>query len=333
MSRTNIWFPAGIDNRGIHWVQTDSQTLSDRSFLFGDVFRDRPVRYLPFGQKPDDRPAQQRRWPSRYIFHTAFCCSTLLARALRFPGYSIDIKEPDVLMQVANLERNHPGQTAGLLSHIEAALFSSDEPAIVKPTNAANRIAAALMQSGDARAIVIHSDLESFILAIARKGEAGRSFVRRLYNIFLMDDAFAAQLPPRDTFTLTDLQIAGFVWCMQCAQLNAAIAACPDRIRTVHSDIFLTHTETTLRAATDFLVLSVPSDVIRSQAQGELFHRDSKFPDQGFDAGLRREDKRNAGDAFSESLAYVKDWLEKLPHPKLISGPLLLDMKKASSEN
>jgi hypothetical protein len=41
--------------------------------------------------------------PLHFVFHTAFCCSTLLARALDVPGSSMGLKEPSVLVDFASV--------------------------------------------------------------------------------------------------------------------------------------------------------------------------------------------------------------------------------------
>ncbi len=325
MSNQSFWFPASLTDDAIIWIMTDSEQLSSASFLFGNVFAGNQSRRSAIASKDVSGEAAQFQRPPRYIFHTAFCCSTLLARALRFKDRTLDLKEPDALMQLANIERIRPGRAKDLLPVIQPALFSlAPETTIVKPTNAANRIIPQLMADDSAKAIIIHSDLDSFVASIARKGEEGRSFVRRLYNIFMMDDGFAQQLQPRDVFTLTDLQIAGFVWAIQCAQIQAAINENPNKYKVIHCDVFLEHPERTLVHINQFFELGLEHPLLAERAQSDLFFKNSKFPEQGFDATMRGDDKKEATEVFASSLAYVHDWVGKLPHPKSISGPSLL---------
>ncbi len=325
MSNENFWFPASLTDDAIIWTMTNSEQLSSASFLFGNVFAGNQSRRSAVASKDVAGGAAQLRRPPRYLFHTAFCCSTLLARALRFEGRTLDLKEPDALMQLANIERNRPGRVSDLLPLIETALFlAAPEATIVKPTNAANRIIPQLMAADSAKAIIIHSDLDSFVTSIARKGEEGRNFVRRLYNIFMMDDGFAQQLQPRDVFTLTDLQIAGFVWAIQCAQIQAAINEYPNKYKVIHCDAFLKHPKRTLIEINQFFELGLEEHLLATRAQSDLFQKNSKFPERGFDATMRGDDKKEATEVFASSLAYVRDWVSKLPHPKSISGPSLL---------
>ena len=315
-----VWFPVSLSGAAVNWVETTRAHLSETAFLFEKEFTDLPIRSLPAGQVPFRPEAPLHDLQPRYIFHTAFCCSTLLARATFVTGKTLDLKEPDILMQLANVERNNPGQAKAFLETVEAGLFPAFVQSVVKPTNAANRLVELLMRHPNAKAVIIHSDLESFVLSIARKGEEGRSFVRRLFNILQLDDSFASSLPPRDVFTLSDLQIAGFVWGIQCAQLSRLQQLYPDKVRTIHCDKFLDQTEESLLKLAGFFDLEIDKTDVKTITQGALFSRNSKFPGQEYDASLRQDEQKAANDQFADSLDFVRDWVKKLPHPRAISG-------------
>ena len=327
MRDQSVWFPTSLTQQGIEWAETTPEQLSDTAFLFGTFATGARRNVRPVGDVSLAGAVGDAR-PARYIFHTAFCCSTLLARSLDIPGKNLSLKEPDILMQIANLERNHAGRANLLVPMTQTGMFAvgqkAGEAVTVKLTNAANRIVPQLMAPNHARAIIIHSDLESFLLSIARKGEEGRTFVRRLYNIISMDTPFAQSLAPRDVFTLTDMQIAGFVWAMQCAQLNAAQAVAPDKYRTLHCDAFLSRPGTTIEAASRFLALGLNEDDIETIMASGVFDRNSKEPGQAFDAQVRSDERGQAESMYSEAVSFVREWVRKLPLPSEISGRPLL---------
>src|SRR5579863_9677211 len=58
--------------------------------------------------------------PIHYIFHTAFCCSTLISRSLDLEGVCTGLREPPVLMQLANAKRTG---APGWPDALDTALF------------------------------------------------------------------------------------------------------------------------------------------------------------------------------------------------------------------
>ncbi len=297
----------------LYSAEATADELSAQPFLFGAFPGDRPKAELS-GLPSDPNPI------TRYIFHTAFCCSTLLARALDVPGQNLSLKEPDILMQLANAQRMNAAEgQVGFLRRVEAGLFdigkALNETIVVKPTNAANRLAPDMLANPNSRAIVIHSDLRSFLLSIARKGEEGRVFCRRLFNIFRMDNVFAGAQSERDLLTLTDFQIAALVWAMQCEQLNAAAQRTPDRVRAIHCDDFLKAPESVLRQVSAFLGLSLNDALIEEICQSDVFRKDAKDDAQGYDAGVRQQDRAEALSQFEKPISITEDWAAKLPLP------------------
>ena len=88
--------------------------------------------------------ARKRDLPTpRMIFHSAYCCSTLLARAFDVPGVSFGLKEPQILNDVVGLQvrRADPRQVAAAL---DVALLLLARPVVagevnvIKPSNLLN---------------------------------------------------------------------------------------------------------------------------------------------------------------------------------------------------
>ena len=236
-----------LDQSKLLFTKTDKESLSKASFL--------DARFRPEGAEQvvitiDDAMRHvdfNRAHASKYIFHTAFCCSTLLARCLDLPGQSVALKEPEVLMTLANYKRTgHAGiansktKTAifALVSYLLSRPFAPGEEIIIKPTNTVNNIIIDLMKANDqSRALLLHSDLKSFLISLLKKGEEGRAFARNLFNIFSLDSVEVKQLDHNQLMRMTDLQIAALTWHLQLEHYQDSVQLFDSsRLNSLHCD-------------------------------------------------------------------------------------------------
>ena len=113
------------------------------------------------------------RFNGHLIFHTAYCCSTLLARALDVPGETMVYREPDVLTQLAMSKRtgmrlwdSSKGQRAlGLLLTLLGRSYDG-ELAIIKLSDSVNNLMHEFIgYSESTRALVMYAKLDSFVLS------------------------------------------------------------------------------------------------------------------------------------------------------------------------
>src|SRR5688500_4793887 len=122
----------------------------------------------------------------RLIFHSAYCCSTLLARAFDLPGSAMGIKEPQILNDVIGL-RLRGGDPRQVAAALDVALWllarplAAGEVNVIKPSNLVNPIIPAIIaMRPETRALLLHAPLEAFLGSVARKEIEGRAWVREL---------------------------------------------------------------------------------------------------------------------------------------------------------
>ncbi|HXV74141.1 MAG TPA: hypothetical protein VD713_05365, partial [Sphingomonadales bacterium] len=154
-----------------------------------------------------------------FIFHTAFCGSTLLARLLDRPGKVLALKEPFALLGLSGLQRAGRGDTAEWAEVCLALLsrpFTPGERTVVKPSNGANNLAPLLPGRAHAgKALMLFGPLERFLLAVLGGGPARQAFVDALLENALRDagrdPAEGKDLPPLTRAALAwGLQMRGF---------------------------------------------------------------------------------------------------------------------------
>ena len=329
------WLPHKLDmGRGvIQFARIGREGLAREAFL--DARMGGSVEGT--AEAPIEALAQSapRRPLPAFIFHTAFCCSTLMARALEAPGRTLALKEPDILMSLANAYRM--AKDAGARAKVDAARdlilrllarpHRDEERVVVKPTNTANNLAPVIAGAG-ARCVLLYGDLKGFLVSVLKKGEACKAFVRKQYTIFALDGEGVGAIPERQALGLTDLQIAALVWRHQ-MEMFARLLAAPGsgRMRSLDFRTLLDRPAQTLIAADAHLLLGGEDSALKAAAEGPVFRTNSKFDDQDYDAGARARDEAALIARHEEELAMIEDWALKLKLasdvPSALPRPLL----------
>lgn len=254
-----------------------------------------------------------------YILHTAFCCSTLISNCLDIEGICCALREPVVLMQMANYKRlggQYHFSGAEWRRLLDTVLFllaksgSVDEAALIKPTNAANNLAGDLLEHPRTGGVLLlYSSLERFLVSIAKKGEAGRIFVRRLFKVIQADSIRTASLGPEELIRLTDLQIASLVWYLQMDVYLQLIERFPRvDIRTLDCETFLAQPEETLAKLCDLFTIKAETGILRRIVVGPVFRKHSKYDKQDFDSAMRQIEYEQVMRQHGADIAEIVNW-------------------------
>lgn len=271
--------------------------------------------------------------PINYIFHSAFCCSTLISRCMDIAGVCCTIREPFALTQLANYKRQGAGyhfadaEWSGLLDMALFLLAKSHGPreaVLIKPTNAANNLAAGLLaHPRTGGVLLLYSSLERFLASILRKGEAGRNFVRLLFNVLRGDSPRTANLDPAALTALTDLQAAALVWYLHMdAYLQLLVRFPGANIRTLDCEVFLAQPEETIAKLCRLFAVSASASQLRQIVDGPLLHRSSKNDAQDYDAAARDNEYRRVLQQYGEDIAAMRRWSDGIRPEGPVSLPL-----------
>lgn len=320
------WFLHDLDlsSSQAGFVKTDRAALSAEPFL-DHQWREADAVDARLVGLPAAGPDPTRL---NFIWHTSFCASTLLSACLDQPGRCLALKEPRILVQLADLKRGgHFGRFPGLARSVFSLLgrrFDADEQVLIKPSNGANTLvieAAALTQG---RMLLLYSDCESFVLSVAKQGGAGFAYVRGLFRSLAADGHPLTRWPADDLLRLTDLQLAALVWRMQMDLLEAASQHLGDRARSLDCRILLAEPDLVLPRIDDFLGLGLGCGHLEAVAGGPLFLRDAKRPGQAFDARSRADDQARLRVHLGADLAAAVRTMEAVfPNPARLGHPLI----------
>ncbi|NNC37773.1 MAG: hypothetical protein HKO02_09975 [Hyphomonadaceae bacterium] len=257
--------------------------------------------------------------PIPMIFHSAFCCSTLMASALDVPDHCLPLKEPQVLMSLANAKRilrqqNKPASQYNtrfaIVMKLLARKFRSTEQILLKPTNSVNNILEDTLSAG-CPVTIMYASLEDFLISVLKKGEPCKSFIRTQFNIFTLDPCVLATIPHRQALTFTDLQIATLVWRHQMELFFKLKNAFPETL-LLRDKKFLTNKLEALKSVSNVLNLNLSDKSLNAISVGSVFQRDSKFKDQELDGVQRAQDAKATKEKFSSELSHTLKWAENI---------------------
>lgn len=312
------WLPHTYDQAGaaLTFVHVPADRRGGLMFLSDEHFAGNFDKIAFPAESVAEAVADSARAPLHFIFHTSFCCSTLLARALDIPGTSSALKEPDVLINVANrlIRSDDPANR----KRLELVLRLLERPqqgtrsVIVKPTNFANRTAEpALSARPDSRAVLLYSDVGTFLRSLLKRGMWGRILGRKLFAQLSGWSSLKIGIAPADTFVLTDVQVAALAWLMQIAHFDRlARAFGPDRVMVIDSPTLLADPSAAIGKAQALFGLGLSGEQIEEIATGPVFSRHSKFTDRDYSAQARASDHEAVNSANREELDMVTKWIE-----------------------
>lgn len=253
--------------------------------------------------------------PLHFLFHSAFCGSTLLTRALDIHGTSMGLSEPMLLNDVAGFrKRGAAGPQVARMAHGALKLlgrpFAPGEAVVVKPSNVANGLIELFMAlQPKARAVFLYAPLETFLISVVRKGLPCRLWVRELAENYLREGLFEPLgLDAEALFRQSDLQIAASGWLAQHRLVASLSSKLGDRLRTMDADKMSPDPRGALAAMAAHYGLSIDAEAIATRP---LFSKHSKSG-AAFTPDDRAREYGEARAAHGEEIATVLSWSGQL---------------------
>lgn len=325
--RDPLWFAHRYDpgNDAFQFRRIDRAAHDRATFLTDEYLGvDTPTVV----RRDQARAAVVEQAPLHFIFHSAFCCSTLLARAFDSPGVAMGLKEPVLFNDLSGWQQRGGSarQIAAVLDDGLALLarpFGPGEAVVVKPSNLVNGMAPAIltMRPGT-RALLLYAPLRVFLGSVARKGMDGRLWVRDLLVKQLREGLHPFGFKGEDYLGQTDLQVAAMGWLAQHALFARLAAQFPGRVASLDSERLLADPAAALTRLS--ALFGVALDVPAVMA-GPVFTHHSKFGGE-FTAEDRRAVQAEEA-AHADEIEKVTVWTEAVAKaagvPMILPAPLL----------
>lgn len=253
-----------------------------------------------------------------FLFHSAFCGSTLLTSALDRAGVAMGLSEPVLLNDVTGYRlRGAQGpavaRAADLSLRLLARPFGPGEAVVVKPSNLVNPLAELLLALQDqARAVFLYAPLETFLISVVRKGLGCRLWVRELLEGYLRMGYVDLGFEQGDYFRQSDLQVAAVGWLAQHAHFARLVERLgPGRVATLDADRMTRDPAAALVAVAGHYGLALDSTAIAAIVAGPIFGQHSKSG-AAFTAADRSAEYAAARTAHGEEIDMVLEWARQV---------------------
>lgn len=322
------WSKHMIELQDAAWLAHRYDETND-SFRFVHLPRDAHMgaTFLSDEYLPDDLQKQtvarhsladlsQNQTPIHFIFHSGFCCSTLLTRALDLPGKATSLSEPMILRDMVGYSDRgaHSDRYLSVLTQVLQLLarpFEPQEAVIAKPSCVVNTHAKTILRiNSSSRAVFLYAPIRVFLNSIARKGITGRLWGRELFLGLHSANKPDLGFSENELFGQTDLQIAGLAWLVQNMYFQTLLAEFgEERIRSIDSETFISRPADTLEHIGRLFGLGITPDRAQEIAGSDVFRRHSKFG-EAFDADQRKRESAIGESAHADEIEKVAIWVE-----------------------
>lgn len=290
------------------FIQVPRKSHASAPFLTDD--------YLGGADPGGDIPAAQclslpANPPIHFLFHSAFCGSTMLVRALSQPGVAMGLSEPQVLNDVVGFRRRGAdpravARAADAATRLLGRSFDPGEAVVVKPSNVINPLAHLLLALREqARALFLYVPLETFLVSVANKGLHCRIWCRELLAGYLTEGVVEGMgFAREDHFIQSDLQIAAIGWLAQHQLFDALAGRAGSRLASLDANRMFADPGAALAAAAAHYGLALD---VEAALSGPAFTRHSKSGSE-YSAEQRAQDYSRVQAAHGEEIDMVLAW-------------------------
>jgi hypothetical protein len=322
------WLLAGFDadRRLYHLAQVSRSTYRQTAFLDHRI-HPMPTATLSVDEAQLDATLRQLTGPrSAWIFHTGFCCSTLLASCLDHPETTLVLREPMVLSRLAQLKRDQQETPAGqkLIFNVLAMCERSypGEAVLIKPSNFANALLPALANNpastSERKVVLMSSGLDSLLVSMMKKKAEAEATLPGFVRSLLKDSDYQQRTDIHDVGALSLLQQSVVFWhCQRYFLQNYIAAALPGSFMTLSMERFLAEPEVVLGETSHFLDLGLADSVLQETVRSGAFTRHSKQQQKKYNPQAHQLEQRETVKQFRMEILQALDWaqplLEKLP--------------------
>lgn len=195
--------------------------------------------------------------PQRFIFHSAFCGSTLLSRYLDDLQESFVYREPQVFMELADFKHQysdcydeaHWTSVQSLLVVLLSRTYGNTYPIIKQVDNCNGIITGLLSLNPESLSLGLYSSLNEFLLSCLKSPER-RNFAQQ--RLSRMDVSGTKALSRINIASLSEPETIACLWLLQMYQLLEACEKSPRQFKTLSRETLFSQPKPSLIEVLDF---------------------------------------------------------------------------------
>ena len=267
------------------------------------------------------------------IYHSAFCCSTHLARCIDASGMGRSLKEPYALTQTSFYFADESYQQFANAAEWDRFLRTglsflarpgkSGPLPVIKTHNFSIVLAhdIARLFPGRAKGVFIYSDLQSFLTSTLKSAER-RNFCRLLLKLMTPAKAERLGFPWMSPQDLPDPAAAAYCWLMHMAYYaSASEQHAPGALRSLDCDVLLDQPAETLLALAGYFEVETGRQSIVSGLEDPAVKSHAKNPGRAFSAQARRSELQTQGFHLRGEIREALRWFDRLSLPDALRSP------------
>ena len=292
-----------------------------------------------------------RRQPFRAVFHTAFCGSTLLSRALDALGAFV-LKEPHILVEICDLRRSALPTTAGCTERLTFSLkrvisrligsgqmrssrwtrevqatmldllarpFHGEEPVVVKLNDCCNELMTELTPR---MGLFLYGTLTDFLTAVLKATER-REWMRRRFHCYQAVARRLGVLPEGEPSPAADHRMAAILWATYIKLFCAAAAG--GKLRALSFTSLMNDPLTVVTKVCEYFEMPMPESAIQAVVNSDVFRFHAKNRTNPFDDRDRKLLNARLRQEFRAEIDEAVAWLTPFHDPDLpLPCPLVL---------
>jgi hypothetical protein len=334
------WLLAGFDaaTERFHFAQIDRDTYSRSSFLDHRI-EPRPASVRSASAAEVDQFLEKHEpAPAAYVFHTAFCASTLLASCLDHAPHSLVLKEPLVLSKLAGLKREQASATDGAWPALARRVLGltdrsyQGETVIVKPSNFANALIPDLLGTESEQPaprrkfLLMSSSLPSLLISILKKRDEAQRSLPGFLRALLADSDYRDRVPPFSLQSLDLLQQSVIFWHCQRYQFQGIVQRFGEEAcLRITMEEFLSSPLESLHSICAGLGLALEPGILEHTVSRGAFNQHSKDPASAYSPGKQRKEARRTAKRHEAEIDQALEWgrpfIEAFPADNLFENP------------